>query len=89
MIAGEALILTSGGIISGLGLGYFFHTMILRLLKKQQAFPVMELSLTHMVAGIALISGFFVLLGVIAALIPGIRSVKIDPSSAMAQGDID
>lgn len=89
LIAGEALILTLGGIISGLVLGYVLYSKILELLQRQQAFPVMELSLTHLVAGILLISGFFIVLGIVAALIPGIKSAKIDPSSAMALGDID
>jgi putative ABC transport system permease protein len=89
LIAGEALVLTLGGIISGLALGYFLYSKILVLLQRQQAFPLIEPSSADIVTGILYISGTFILLGIIAALIPGIRCAKIDPSSAMALGDID
>lgn len=89
LIAGEALVLTFGGISSGLVLGYYLYSLILGLLQKQQAFPLIEPSAGDVLTGIVAVSGFFSLLGIIAAVIPGLQSAKIDPSSAMALGDID
>jgi len=89
LIVGEALALTLSGIISGLILGYFLNALIIGLLKKQQAFPLIEPPLADIATGILLITGIFIVLGISAALIPGMRSAKIDPSSAMALGDID
>jgi putative ABC transport system permease protein len=89
LIVGEALALTLGGVVPGLALGYFLNSAIIAILEKQQVFPLFEPSPVAIVIGILAISGIFVLLGMIAALIPGIRSGKIEPSSAMALGDID
>lgn len=89
MITGEALILTFGGVIPGLALGYGMNSLFVKLLRKQQAFPLFEPSLVEIGLGVLLISLLFTLLGISAALIPGIQSAKIDPSSAMALGDID
>lgn len=89
LVVGEALVLTLGGVASGLVLGYFLNSSIVGRLQKQKAFPLLDLSLSDVLVGILAISGIFTLLGIIAALIPGIRGGKIDPSSAMALGDID
>jgi putative ABC transport system permease protein len=89
LIAGEALALTLSGIISGLVFGYLLYALIIGILKKQQALPLFEPPLADIAVGILLIAGIFMVLGISAALIPCIRSAKIDPSSAMALGDID
>jgi hypothetical protein len=65
------------------------YALIIGILKKQQALPLFEPPLADIAVGILLIAGIFMVLGISAALIPCIRSAKIDPSSAMALGDID
>ncbi len=89
LTAGEALLLIWSGVLAGFGLGYFLYTSILNVLQRQQAFPVFPPSPAAILTSMLLIAGAFTLLGLVAALIPGIRSAGIDPSSAMAQGDID
>jgi putative ABC transport system permease protein len=89
LIAGEALLLTLGGIIAGLFLGYFLNDLLVALLQRQKAFPLIEPSLFNILVGILTITGLFSLLGILAAWIPAIQSANIEPSSAMALGDID
>ncbi|WP_243375150.1 ABC transporter permease [Geotalea sp. SG265] len=89
LVAGEALFLTWGGVAAGLVLGYCLNAAVLHLLERQAAFPLLDPSPMDITVGILAISGAFTLLGLIAALIPGIKSAGIDPSSAMAMGDID
>lgn len=89
LVVGEALILTLVGIATGLVLGYLLNLILVDLLQKQQAFPLLLPPPADVVSGSVMVSTLFILLGLIAALIPGIRSGNIDPSSAMAMGDID
>ncbi len=89
LIAGEALTLTLGGAVIGFILGYLLFTLIFIYLQKQKAFPFIEPSLPGVLIGIAAIAAFFALLGLLAAWLPARQSGKIEPSSAMALGDID
>lgn len=89
LVVGEAVILILGGVVPGLGLGFLLNSLIIGLLRKQNAFPLLAPSVPEVVGGVLAISALFTVLGVIAAMIPGIQSGKIDPSSAMALGDID
>jgi putative ABC transport system permease protein len=89
LIAGEALALTLGGVIAGLVLGYGLFSLIFVFLQKQKAFPFIEPSPGSVLLGIAAIAVFFVLLGILSAWWPANQSGQIEPSSAMALGDID
>jgi putative ABC transport system permease protein len=89
LIAGEALTLTLGGVIAGLALGYALFSLILIFLQNQKAFPFIEPSFGIVLSGIAAIAVFFSLLGILSAWWPAQQSGKIEPSSAMAMGDIE
>ncbi len=89
LVAGEALTLTLGGVIAGLALGYGFFSLIFDFLQGQKAFPFIAPSPGSVLLGIAAIAVFFALLGILSAWWPANQSGKIEPSSAMALGDID
>jgi putative ABC transport system permease protein len=89
LVAGEALALTLAGVASGLALGYLLYLLILFFLRQQQSFPFIEPSLFGILIGIAIIAALFVLLGIISAWFPARKSGEIEPSSAMALGDIN
>lgn len=89
LIVGEALVLTLGGTLAGLALGYLLNSALIDLLRKQRAMPFMEPSTPMVLFGIVAITGIVAILGLLAAWVPAVRSGKIEPSSAMALADID
>lgn len=89
LVAGEALALTLGGVVSGLALGYLLYLLGLFFLRQQRSFPFIEPSLSGILIGVAIIAVLFVLLGIISAWFPARKSGEIEPSSAMALGDIN
>ncbi|HWQ73974.1 MAG TPA: ABC transporter permease [Syntrophomonas sp.] len=89
LVIGEALCLTSGGVILGLGLGGVLYYLILFLLTKQNAFPFVPASPLSALLAVIGITVLFELIGFLAAWFPAVQSGKIEPSAAMAMGDID
>ncbi|HBQ86129.1 MAG TPA: ABC transporter permease [Syntrophomonas sp.] len=89
LVIGEALCLTSGGIILGSILGSIFYYLILLLLESQKAFPFIPAAWPAVLFGIIGITTLFELIGFISAWFPARQSGKIEPSAAMALGDID
>lgn len=89
LVVGEALFLNLGGIVTGLALGTILYKVILIFLSRQKAFPFIEPSLAAVLYGLAGIVVIFSLVGVLSAWFPAGQSGKIEPSSAMALGDID
>lgn len=89
LVAGEAVALTLAGTIPGLAMGFLLNALLVGMLQRQKAFPLIEPSGPAVVAGAAAISGLFLALGLLAAWIPAVQSARIEPCSAMALGDID
>jgi ABC-type transport system, involved in lipoprotein release, permease component len=89
LVIGEALCLTSGGIVLGFILGSVLYYLILMLLESQNTFPFIPVSWSAIFLGIIGITVLFELIAFIAAWFPARQSGRIEPSSAMAMGDID
>lgn len=89
LVAGEALLLTSAGIPPGLALGFFLNHLLIATLQKEKAFPLIEPAPAVVAAGMAGLGALFLLVGLLATVIPARQSSRIDPSSAMALADID
>jgi ABC-type antimicrobial peptide transport system permease subunit len=83
------LFLVLGGAAAGLLVGFGLYYFILAFLQKQKVFPFITPSLPAILLGVAALAVLFLGLGMAAAWLPARQSGKIDPSSAMALGDID
>ncbi len=89
MIYGEALLMTVGGAAAGLLLGQGLYSLLLRLLERYQTFPFIAPGFRAVACGALLLLLLYTVVAVAAAALPARRSGRIDPSSAMAMGDID
>ena len=89
LVVGEALILSTGGVILGITLGYGLYYGVLELLRLRKAFPFIAPSVSEELLGIAGAAGIFSLIGIVSAWFPANRSARIEPSAAMALEDID
>lgn len=89
MITTEALVFCLWGALVGLLIGGGLYLMILATMRSQSFFPFISPSLLQMGAGAIAITVIYLLISFLAAMIPATQSGKIDPSSAMALGDID
>jgi len=88
-VIGEALILSMGGVLAGIVLGYGLHYAILALLNNRKAFPFIEASFSAQLLGVIGAMAIFSFIGIISAWFPANRSARIEPSAAMALEDID
>lgn len=89
MIIGEGLLLTVGGAALGLPLGAGLYALLLNILDQYQTFPFIAPGVGTVAVGIVLMLVLYTIVAVTAASIPAYHSGRIDPSSAMAMGDID
>jgi putative ABC transport system permease protein len=88
-VIGEALILSMGGVLAGIVLGYGLYYAILALLNNRKAFPFIEASFSAQLLGVIGAMAIFSFIGIISAWFPANRSARIEPSAAMALEDID
>lgn len=89
LIYGEALTLTLGGTVIGLLLGGGLYEALLAYLRSMQTFPFIAPGATVVCIGAAVALMLFALVALAASSLPARRSGRIDPSAAMALGDID
>lgn len=89
LITAEALVFCLCGAIAGLLVGGGLYFMILNSMRSQGFFPFIAPPLLLIGAGAAAIIFFYLIISMLAAMIPAVQSGKIDPSAAMALGDID
>ncbi|HBC94500.1 MAG TPA: ABC transporter permease [Pelotomaculum sp.] len=89
LVTGEALLLTLAGTLAGVAAGGVLYRSALELLQKQKAFPFIGPSLVPALTGAVMLIVLFSLVGLLSAWFPASRSGRIEPSKAMAIGDID
>ena len=89
LIGGEIGVLVGSGLIGGLVLGFVCQFALISLMEEGLSFPFVALSplsCAGLVLGVVLV---FALLSLIAIAWPLSQIAKLDPSTAMQQGDID
>ena len=89
LIGGEIGVLVGSGLIGGLLLGFVCQFALISLMEEGLSFPFVApdaLSCAGLVLGVVLV---YALLSLIAIAWPLSQIAKLDPSTAMQQGDID
>jgi len=89
LILGEAALLTGAGVVVGLLLAGVLGLFVHGWLQGQRAFPFIEAPWTNTVLVAVVCGAAFGLFALAAAWWPARQSGRIEPSSAMAMGDID
>ena len=87
LIFGEAFSLTAIGCVLGSALGVGIYQFMVSSMQSSSAFPFSPLGLPLQAAGILAICAAFLLVTLLAILIPLSQSAKIDPATAMSQVD--
>ena len=88
LIFGEAFSLTAIGCVLGSALGVGIYQFMVSNMQSTSAFPFSPLGLPLQAAGILAICAAFLLVTLLAILIPLSQSSKIDPATAMSQVDL-
>lgn len=89
LIGGEIAAIVAAGIIAGLAIGWFCYQVVLGSLSDRSAFAFVDPDLFATAAVIVVLILGFALIAVLAMLVPLRQIDRLDPSSAMQQGDVD
>lgn len=89
LIVGEIGALLLIGLVAGTALGLLTQSALLALIREGLAFPYLSLGIPAICVLIAGVVAVFVIVGLISIVIPLRQVGRLDPSTAMQQGDID
>ena len=89
MVLAEMGVLVGTGLIVGIVLGFAAQTVLLSVMQEGLAFPYVALGLGECAIFVALVVVVFLLVSLLSVISPLRQISRLDPSSAMQQGDID
>lgn len=89
LIVAEAGLLVGAGLVVGIALGVGVHFALVNVMQDGLAFPYTELSLPLAAGFLVACAVVFALVSLLSIIVPLKQVERLDPSTAMQQGDID